>query len=324
MFNIYTSLGRIYIKHHSGNGIILDTELTLTKALTLSVGELKQPVITQYQLGVLSFHLHSNQKYNGQRIKLPKNHFDEELFDKTLYALLETGVLNQFQNLDKVFSIIGKNIYTEEEVACAIDPFTFISHLSAMAYHGLTDRMPQTINLSSPSQKDWKKFATKRMQKDLQAQFQPYKERNLPLLIRIKLNKIGKKAVQQYSSIHLGAYKSIKNKSLRVATIGRTFLDMLQKPNFCGGMYHVINVFKEHAESYLKLIIDELDQHGKAIDKVRAGFILNEICNISHPEIDKWQQFADRGGSRKLDPNEEYSPTYSDKWCLSINIEITE
>ena len=268
----------------------MDTKFTLAKALTLSVGRLKQPVTTRYQLGVLFSHLYFSQKYDGQDIKLPQRPFDAELFYATLYRLLKTGILNHFQDLDKVYSIIGKNIYTEEEVACAIDPFTFISHLSAMAYHGLTDRMPQTIYLSAPSQKDWKKFATEKMQKDLQDNLTPYQKHKLPLLTRTQFNKIGKKTVQQYSSIHLGAYKSIKDKSLRVATIGRTFLDMLQKPNFCGGIYHVINVFREHAEPYLKLIIDELNQHGKAIDKVRAGYILNELCGITCAEIDQWQK----------------------------------
>ncbi len=302
----------------------MGTQLNLTKALTLSIGECQQPVITKYQTGVLFIHLYSGQKYKGQQIQRSQDSFNPALFETTLYTLLETGVLNQFQNFDNVFSIIGKNIYTEEEVACAIDPFTFISHLSAMTYHGLTNRISQTIYLSSPSSKDWKKFAEEKMRKDLQADLMLYQKHNLPSLNRIRFEKIKKRRVQHYSSIHLGAYKSIKDKSLRVATIGRTFLDMLQKPDFCGGIYHVINVFKEHAESYLKLIIDELDQHGKAIDKVRAGFILNELCDISHAEVDKWQQFAARGGSRKLDPNEEYSSTFSDKWCLSINVEIAE
>lgn len=297
-------------------------QLSLSKALTLSLGELKQPVIISYQLGILFFYLCFDKKYKGQYIDLPQDSIDFELFDKTLKKLLETGVLNQFQEFENIFSVIGKNVYLEEEVACSVDPFAFISHLSAMAYHGLTDRMPKIICLSSPPQKEWQKFAGEKMQKDLKADLNLYKERNLPLLKRIRLNKIQKKAVQKYSSIHLGAYKSIKDKNLRVSSIGRTFLDMLKKPDLCGGIYHVLDVYKEHAAPYLRLIIDELDRHGRPIDKVRAGYILEEVCGISHIEIDKWQPFASRGGSRKLDPSEEYSPSFSEKWCLSINVEM--
>lgn len=32
-----------------------------------------------------------------------------------------------------------------EETFCLLDPFSYVSHLSAMAWHGLTDRMPKTL-----------------------------------------------------------------------------------------------------------------------------------------------------------------------------------
>lgn len=297
--------------------------ISTTKSLVLSIGELNQPVITKYKLGVIFFHLGLSGKYEKQPINLPKNDLNTKVFKNKLDELLETGVLQQFQDFDKVFSIIGKNIYTEEEAACSIDPFAFISHLSAMAFHGLTDRMPKLIVLSSPAQKDWKKFATEKMNKDLKDNLDLYKEKKLPLLTRIRIDKIRKKSVHNYSSIHLGAYKSIKGKNLRVSTIGRTFLDMLKRPDLCGGIYHVIDVFKEHSAPYLNLIIDELEQHGKPIDKVRAGYILQELCGLEHKNINEWQKkHVARGGSRKLDPTEEYSPYYSERWCLSINIEI--
>ncbi len=243
-------------------------------------------------------------------------------FNKTIDSLLDTGVLNTFQDFKNVFAIIGKNIYTEEEAACTIDPFAFVSHLSAMAYHGLTDRLPRMLFISSPAAVHWHTYATEKMKKDLGKNLPFYQSSKLPGLHRIAFDKIGKKAVNIFSSIHMGAYKSVKNKNLRVATIGRTFLDMVRKPDLCGGIYHVIAVFKEHAALYLKLIIDEFDRHGKNIDKIRAGYIIDELCRINDPGIDAWLAYVARGGSRKLDPAGEYSASYSEKWCLSINVEI--
>ena len=147
-----------------------------------------------------------------------------------------------------------------------------------------------------------------------------YLESNFPRLNRININKINKVGVVRYSSDHLGAFKTIKNRKMRVSTIGRTFLDMLRRPDLCGGIYHVMDVFKEHTNNYLSLIIDEIDQHGKQIDKVRAGYILEELCKIHDERIEAWLQFVQRGGSRKLDSTEEYSSEYSERWCLSINI----
>lgn len=296
--------------------------LSLTKALSLSIGELNQPVITKYEIGVIFFRLCHTGKYEGREVKSPKSGPNRNVFSDKLSDLREAGVLNPFQDFDKVFRIIGKNIYMEEEVACTIDPFAFISHLSAMDYHGLTDRMPKIIVLSSPAQKDWKQFAARKMEKDLGEGLDLYQQNRLPELTRTRFEKIKKKSVHNYSSIHLGAYKSVKDKNLRVSTIGRTFLDMLRRPDLCGGIYHVLDVYREYAGPYLNLIIDEFNQHGKPMDKVRAGYILEELCGISDSSVDEWQRYVMRGGSRKLDPAEEYSPTYSERWCLSINVEV--
>jgi predicted transcriptional regulator of viral defense system len=107
---------------------------------------------------------------------------------------------------------------------------------------------------------------------------------------------------------------------LRVATLGRVFLDMLREPRLCGGIQHVVDIYRQEASRHLKLIVDEVDRHGQPIDKVRAGFVLAEVCRLQSPVIDGWDRFAQRGGSRKLDAESEYAPIYSERWQLSINV----
>jgi hypothetical protein len=97
---------------------------------------------------------------------------------------------------------------------------------------------------------------------------------------------------------------------------------MLRDPELCGGIHHVLQVYQEHAQQSLRLILDEVDQHGKPIDKVRAGWILESVCHIEDPRINVWTAFAQRGGSRKLDASTEYSPEFSERWALSINVPI--
>lgn len=297
--------------------------ISLNKAIILSLGEHNQPVASKYQLGLLIFHLFLNANYRGQQIEnLQQKYPDLPAFNHQLKELLDLGIITPTPRLhSSIFNILGKESNSPGEIACSIDPFAYISHLSAMEYHGITDRLPKMLFLSSPEQQKWRIFAKERMQKDLKDEFAIYLKNRLPKLSRINFEKIGHTNIHRYSSLHYGAYKNVKDSPLRVSTIGRTFLDMIRAPELCGGIYHVIEVYQEHATPYLNLIIDEVDRHGKSIDKVRAGFILEEKCKIqNNPTIETWISYVQRGGSRKLDSTQEYSPNYSDRWGLSLNI----
>src|SRR3546814_17754380 len=102
-----------------------------------------------------------------------------------------------------------------------------------------------------------------------------------------------------------GAFKTIKSPHIRVATVGRTFLEMLREPEHCGGIQHVVDTYKDYAARYLPLITEELERHGTAIEKVRAGYLLDEVCHLQHPTMTAWIKHAQRGGSRMLDPRSD-------------------
>jgi len=300
----------------------MTNSIILSKAATLIIGELKQPVISSYQLGLIVYNLYLSKSHQGKHINLRKEHPESKEYYNLRNDLLDQGILtvNQSFPSESVFNILGKDISSVEEIVCSVDPFAYISHLSAMAYHGITDRIPKTLYISTPSPSSWKNFGLKRMQKDLTTEYNNYVDSNFPKLRRINFSKkVSRRMIHCHSSLHLGAYKSIKDKMLRVSTVGRTFLDMLKNPDLCGGINHVLDVYHEYGEQYFKLILDEIDRHGNAIDKVRAGYILDERNNLHHEIIDGWLSYVQRGGSRKLDANSEYSSFYSEKWCLSLN-----
>ena len=112
----------------------------------------------------------------------------------------------------------------------------------------------------------------------------------------------------------------VAGSSLRVATVSRVFLEMIREPAQCGGIQHVIDVYRREAKRYINLIVDEVSQHGLAIDKVRAGFLLSEVCRLEHEVFVEWEKSAQRGGSRKLDPEGEYVSEFSERWKLSLNV----
>ena len=297
--------------------------MEISTALTLELGSLHQPVVTTYQLGVRLFQLYQAKTYHGQAlIRLEKDVPTPSDLKRVTDRLLENGVLQPYKGFsDTVFVLLGKPP-TAPEVACVLDPFTYLSHLNAMDYHGLTQRMPAMLFLSSPSPAEWPAFAEARMQRDLgKPQLESYRAAGLPALIRPRFDKLERQTVKVYTSLHLGAFIAVRDRALRVATVGRTFLDMIREPDLCGGIYHVLEVFEAHAATYLRLITDEIEQHGTKIDKVRAGYILDERCGLKSATLDRWQAEVQRGGSRKLYAKGDYSSRFSERWSLSLNIE---
>lgn len=296
-------------------------KLALLSALTKELGSLQQPVISTYQLGRIIFNAYLHNSIGGMSLNLKKDLPDKPQYNAALNELLNLGVLTKLSGLSgNYFKIIGKLDVEPDEVMCSIDPFCYLSHMSAMAYHGVTDRLPRTVFISTPSTMEWKKFALDQMQKDLGGNYTRYIEHRLPTLTRPNPKKIAGSIINITHSSHLGAYKNIQGRFLRVSTIGRTFLDMLRSPELCGGMQHVVDVYKNYAKQYFRQIIDEVDKHGKNIEKSRAGYILESVVELSDTRLDTWQAEVQRGGSRKLDPSGEYSPFFSERWAISLNL----
>jgi predicted transcriptional regulator of viral defense system len=290
------------------------------KAITLSLGDLDKPVISKYQFGLIVNNIYRHKVYGGQAVNLQKGFAERADVNKYLNMLLNEGVLSPHRNLSNIFTLLGRSDSEPEEIVCTVDPFCYISHLSAMSYHGLTDRIPGKLFISSPSANEWRSFANEQMRKDLGNDYENYRQNGLPMLVRTKMVKINKTEIHCLSSKHLGAYKSVRGRVLRVSTVGRTFLEMLRNPELCGGINHVLDVFEEYGEKYLRLITDDIDKNGRPIDKVRAGYVLNERMGIDNDVINGWSSFAQRGGSRKLDSSTEYIAEWSDKWKISLNV----
>lgn len=290
------------------------------KAITLSLGDLDKPVISKYQFGLIVNNIYRKKVYGGEAVNLQKDFAERADVTKYLNLLLDEGVLSPHKNLSNVFTLLGRSGSDPEDIVCTVDPFCYMSHLSAMSYHGLTDRIPGKLFISSPPANAWRSFAKDQMRKDLRDDYEGYCKNGLPVLVKTKMQKVSKVDIHCLSSKHLGAYKNVRGRALRVSTIGRTFLEMLRNPGLCGGINHVLDVFEEYGEKYLKLITSDIDQNGAPIDKVRAGYIFDELLKIDTEVVEGWSSLAQRGGSRKLDPSSEYIADWSDKWKISLNV----
>ena len=201
------------------------------------------------------------------------------------------------------------------EIVCSVDRFCYISHLSAMQHWNLTNLIPHWLMLTRPSSQLLEKVYIPETQKALNppSDFRirnvthPKQVRRLPIKKPTETSLPGKSVRIQFSSA-------------RVSTLGQTFVDMLIRPELCGGIQHILDAWEEHAPTRLEPIIEAVDQCSKSIVKCRAGYILEERLKITNPDIEKWKRWAQPGGSRKLDPYSPFERNVSTTWMISINV----
>lgn len=295
--------------------------MNLEKALSHLLGQVEEPVLTRYRVAALVYRVYASKSVGGEAVRLGKKTASPAEFARAMKLLDRSGILESHPSFeDRAFRLIGRSEDRPEEIACSIDPFCYVSHLSAMEYHGLTNRLPVKLCLTTPENKQWQEKARERMSKDLGEHFQDYLAEGMPRLEKINMPKVNKTEIYRFHSKQWSSFLKVRGRTVRVSTIGRTFLDMLRRPELCGGMPHALEVFEEHAQTYLQPILSEIDKWGGPIDKVRAGYILEEMLGLESPTISTWESCISRGGSRKLDSSEEYVPKWSEKWCLSLNV----
>lgn len=214
-----------------------------------------------------------------------------------------------------------------EDACCLVDRFCYISHLSAMQHYGLTDRIPDALTITRAAEPEWKELASRTLAADLSGLSDVLmampsvrlQRHTFPAAVR------GRRVVTSTKQ-RMGRSLRLRDdgRFVRIARLEQTFLDMLTEPDMCGGMPHVIEVWRTEAPKYLERIITAVDQTEQAITKVRAGFILDELMGLQHDTVHGWRRLAQRGGSRKLDPSREYRPVWSESWMLSLNTDIPQ
>ena len=216
----------------------------------------------------------------------------------------------------RVIRVLAVSDLPAEDVVCLVDPTCYVSHLSAMQRWGLTDRRPDALALTRPD----RRTATQRIQNYMRKALGEDQTTPLPLRIMGHPERVRRRAVQVHESKAAGAFLKNRGSEFRLSTIGQTFLDMLQRPDLCGGMSHILDVWEEHAENYLDDIVSAVDSCENGTVKSRAGYILEERLGLRHGTIESWKKFCQRGSSRKLDPTEAYAPTFSETWMISLNV----
>lgn len=296
----------------------MNKTIALREALRLTLlNQHPKPVIALHEFNLYLYRLYRDKTFEGSRIgKIQSAEPDARVIADALSGIIGQGILSPVIP-GYIWQLSNRNAATAQQIACDLTPWSHLAYLSAMEWHGITDRIPHTLHLVQAP------LATSRKQQltQLKAQF-PGLQNEQPLLVRgfTPHEKIDGKELQQHTHRNYRVRAELHDSGgIRVTTLGETFLDMLREPDLCGGYAHVQDVFEEYAADNLPVIVKTVDKNGTSIDKARTGYLLEEVCGLSHRTIDSWKASVQRGGSRKLVASNPYKNTFSEVWCISIN-----
>jgi hypothetical protein len=279
------------------------------------------PVVTDYSLFLVLAPVILKGSFREHSLRFKRSELDQRRFTYFRDNLLKERYLRPDPDYDSarplVFRVSDLPDPSAEDVAALIDPFCYVSHLSAMQRYGLTDRAPRDLSLTSPQ--DWASPRQKKVKDDSDTLGgEPH---FFPRLLNITIPpSLRGRPVAVHRTKRTPVVQAIRESHARIAAIGEVFVQMLDRSDLCGGMPHVLQVWEQHAATYLKSIIEAVDRAPEQIVKVRAGYILSERLGITDEKIESWSRFAQRGGSRLLDPQQPYTNSFSEKWMISLNV----
>jgi predicted transcriptional regulator of viral defense system len=205
----------------------------------------------------------------------------------------------------------------EEEVLMELHPYAALTHISALAFHQMTEQLSKEIHVSIPDDgsrgflpvgtgpKDWEGIALVRG-----------RVADSIFGRRIHWHRLVGRRIFGTSASDYHGYP------VRVTTPERTLLDGLLQPDWSGGFANVLRAWAGYRDLIdLNALVRYVDRLGVRILHQRAGFLLEEL-GLWHPALDVWVTQARRGGSSKLNGGAEFSSQFSERWQLSINAPI--
>lgn len=293
--------------------------MNFREALGYALAERDDPIVTEYEFYLLGLRLVGKGEWNGAPLKRLPKAWNRQSARNALRRLVERRMLVPDTDFySGVWHVVqSTRAGSAEEVACIVDPFCYVSHLSAMQRYSLTDRSPDALHVTTPARSRWNEMRDRRMARDLGPLGTALPSPLQHLRFR---EKVRRRPVTVHESSHPAEPVEIRGERTRITSIGRTFVDMLSEPNLCGGFRHVLEVWEREGEEWLNPIIDAVDAFDAPIVKVRAGHILSERLDIEDDRVRAWERFAQRGGSRRLDPDAPYAPSHSERWMISLNV----
>ena len=237
---------------------------------------------------------------------------------KTLHAAHDIAPITGISGVYRITVPYASVLPSPQEVIIQeANPIAVFSNFTAVAYHDLTDQIPNAIHLShfrtsssrlplGTTPEDWIDI--------------PEPRRRTPEAVDgTQIQWSQTKAEWDFG--HVVGY--VQGNPIYVTDLERTLLDILRFPDRSGGAIEVLRMWKRAASRLrLEVLIDYVGRFNQTLLRQRVGFILEQL-QLTHPILQEWASNSVRGSSAKLIANFDFSPTYSERWNLSINVPDT-
>lgn len=250
--------------------------------------------------------------------KLEKEAFIKPLYKRGKRALYQ--VTSPYARKDlNIFEVISEAYY----------PGIFC-YVTAMEMHGLTDQRSYDRHLYVPRRV--KQQVVQVQEKDEQQKWISYIPlgtqisdwRLTPLPPLIELAELDGYTIRAHYTKDTWLFGfevvDVERVPVRRTDLERTLLDGLRFPKHCGGLNEVFRAWVRALDSIsVDRLVGYTEQFNQLILFQRVGFVM-ETLGLEHERLAMWKKDKTaRGGSRVLDPEQPYAPTYSEAWQLSLN-----
>lgn len=202
----------------------------------------------------------------------------------------------------------------QEAIIQEANPTAVFSHFTAAAYHDLTQQLPKAIHLCC-----FRNHVTR-----LPLGTTPEDWIDIPAPHHRTPKSIDATPIEwtrtrrEWDFGHIVGY--VQGTPVYVTDLERTLLDILRFPEKSGGPMEALRIWGSAADRIdIKKLVDYVIRFDQSLLRQRVGYLL-EHYGKSHPILQEWASRSVRGSSAKLIASREFSPTFSERWNLSINV----
>jgi len=202
----------------------------------------------------------------------------------------------------------------QEIVLQEANPAAVFSDFTAAAYHNLTNEIPNGIYLT----------ASRGLSTRLPLGTSPEDWLDIPEPRRRTPRSIDETPVywsQTKPEWDFGsAIGYCQGCPIYITDLERTLLDGLRCPGRSGDALEVLRMWKRAVTTVnLDTLIEYVSRFNQTLLRQRVGFLLEQLGS-THRILDEWATQSVRGSSARLIADRDFSPTFSKRWNLSINV----